>query len=100
MSPAGGLLVKRGVSVLLFLGIWFAPVPAGLTREAWHLFAIFVSAIVSVILAAFPLLTAAMLAVALTVVTGTVAACQGLRGLRQRQRAPRRGGLHRGARGW
>ena len=37
MSLAGaarGLLVKRGVSLLLFLGIWFTPVPAGLTRAA------------------------------------------------------------------
>jgi len=67
-----GLLVRRGVTLALALGIWFTPVPAGLTREAWHLFAIFASAIVSVILAAFPLLTAAMLAVA--AVNTTVAA--------------------------
>jgi DASS family divalent anion:Na+ symporter len=80
VGAARGLLVKRGVSLLLFLGIWFTPVPAGLTREAWHLFAIFVSAIVSVILAAFPLLTAAMLAVALTVITGTVAPAKAFAG--------------------
>ncbi len=56
----------------LALGIWLTPVPAGLTNEAWHLFAIFSAAILSVILNAFPLLTAAMLAVAASVLTRTV----------------------------
>ena len=54
------------------LGIWLTPVPAGLTVEAWHLFAIFAAAILSVILNAFPLLTAAMLAVAAAVLTRAV----------------------------
>jgi DASS family divalent anion:Na+ symporter len=75
-----GLLVKRGVTFALALGIWFIPVPAGLTREAWHLFAIFVAAIVSVILAAFPLLTAAMLAIAAAVMTGTVSPAKAFAG--------------------
>ena len=43
ISP--GLLVKRAVPFALALGIWFAPVPAGLTAPAWHLFAVFVAAI-------------------------------------------------------
>ena len=67
-----GVLAKRAATVALGLGIWLAPVPEGLTREAWHLFAIFAAAIASVILAAFPLLTAAVLAVAVAVLTGTV----------------------------
>src|SRR4029450_13823894 len=54
--------------------------PAGLTREAWHLFAIFVAAIVSVILAAFPLLTAAMLAIAAAGMTGTSPPAKALAG--------------------
>ena len=45
---------------------------AGLTSQAWHLFAIFATAIFSVIVNAFPLLTAAMLAVAAAVLTDTV----------------------------
>src|SRR4029434_1762422 len=44
----------------------------GLTAQAWHLFAIFAAAIVSIILAAFPLLTAAMLAAGAAVLTGTI----------------------------
>jgi len=63
----------RRIGVLaLVLGIWFTPVPAGLTSPAWHLFAVFAGAIVSVLLGAFPLLTSSMLAVAVVVLTGTV----------------------------
>src|SRR5262249_61565276 len=51
---------------------WSSPVPAGLSREAWHLFAVFAAAIFSVIVNAFPLLTAALLAVGTVVLTGTV----------------------------
>lgn len=59
-------------TLLLAIGIWFAPIPEGLTREAWHLFAIFAAAIFSVIINALPLLTAALLAGATAVLTGTL----------------------------
>ena len=65
-------LIKQVLSFALALGIWFTPIPAGLTGEAWHLFAIFAAAIFSVIVNAFPLLTASLLAVAAAVLTGTV----------------------------
>jgi divalent anion:Na+ symporter, DASS family len=65
-------LIKQGLTFALALGIWLAPIPEGLTAEAWHLFAIFAAAILSVILNAFPLLTAAMLAVAAAVLTRAV----------------------------
>ncbi len=66
-------LLARGAALAVALGIWFAPVPEGLTPRAWHLFAIFGAAIFSVIVNAFPLLTAAMLALAAAVLSGTVA---------------------------
>ncbi len=69
-SPA--LMLKRALPFALALGIWFAPVPAGLTAPAWHLFAVFVAAIASVLVGAFPLLTSTMLAVAAVVLTGTI----------------------------
>jgi DASS family divalent anion:Na+ symporter len=72
-NPAGGKLLVRGISLAVAVGIWFAPVPEGLTPEAWHLFAIFGATILSVILTAFPLLTAAMIALAVAVLSGTVA---------------------------
>ena len=77
---APGLLVKRAVPFVLALGIWFSPVPAGLTAPAWHLFAVFVAAIVSVLLAAFPLLTSSMLAVGAVVLTGTITPAQAYSG--------------------
>ena len=64
--------IKRATPFALALGIWFSPVPAGLTAPAWHLFAVFAAAIVSVLINAFPLLTASMLAVGAIVLTGTV----------------------------
>jgi divalent anion:Na+ symporter, DASS family len=73
-APSAGLrkLGKQAISFTLALGIWFAPIPAGLTSEAWHLFAVFAAAIFSVIVNAFPLLTASLLAVGAVVLTGTV----------------------------
>jgi divalent anion:Na+ symporter, DASS family len=65
-------LCKQALSSAIAIGIWFTPVPAGLTREAWHLFAVFAAAIFSVIVNAFPLLTASLLAVGAVVLTGTV----------------------------
>jgi len=65
-------LVKQALPFALALGIWFTPIPSGLTSEAWHLFAIFSAAIFSVILNAFPLLTSSLIAVAAVVLTGTV----------------------------
>jgi divalent anion:Na+ symporter, DASS family len=73
-------LSKQALSVVLVLGIWFSPIPAGLTSEAWHLFAVFAGAIFSVIVNAFPLLTASLLAVAAVVLTGTVDAAKAFAG--------------------
>ena len=65
-------LGKQALSFTIAIGIWFAPIPAGLTAEAWHLFAVFAAAIFSVIVNAFPLLTASLLAAGAVVLTGTV----------------------------
>jgi DASS family divalent anion:Na+ symporter len=67
-----GTMAKRAAPFALALGIWFSPVPGGLTEPAWHLFAVFVSAIAAVLLGAFPLLTSTMLAVAAVVLTGVL----------------------------
>lgn len=73
-APATGFrsLLKPVLPFALALGIWFSPTPAGLTKESWHLFAIFLSAIFAVILNSFPLLTASVLAVSAAVLTRTV----------------------------
>ena len=64
--------LMRAIPFVLAIGIWLWPIPAGLTREAWHLFAVFAAAIVAVIFNSFPLLTASLLAVSAAVLTGTV----------------------------
>jgi divalent anion:Na+ symporter, DASS family len=74
------LLLKRSVPFAIGIGIWFAPVPAGLTAQAWHLFAVFVAAIASVLIGAFPILTDSMIAVGTVVLTGTITPAQAFSG--------------------
>src|SRR5262245_26314882 len=79
MSSAG-LWLRRTVPFVLAIVIWFAPVPAGLTTPAWHLFAVFVAAITAVLDGALPLLTSTMLAAAAVVMTGTISAAKAFAG--------------------
>lgn len=73
---AAKMLLRKYFKIIaafsLAIGIWFAPIPEGLTREAWHLFAIFAAAIFAVIINALPLLTSALLAGAVAVLTETL----------------------------
>jgi DASS family divalent anion:Na+ symporter len=78
MAP--GLLLKRAAPFAIAGAIWFAPVPAGLTAPAWHLFAVFIAAIACVLLGSFPLLTASMIAVGVVVLTGTLTPAQAFSG--------------------
>src|SRR6478735_6164782 len=75
-----GLNRKQAVPFVIAIGIWFCPIPAGLTAPAWHLFAVFAAAIASVLIGAFPLLTASMLAVGAIVLTGTITPVQAYSG--------------------
>ena len=54
------------------LAIWFSPTPEGLETQAWHLFAIFISAIFAVILKAMPIFTSSIVALAIVVLSGTL----------------------------
>ena len=67
-----GLIAKRAAVVAAALTLWHWPVPAGLTAESWHLFALFACAILSVLLGAFPLVTASLLASSAVVLSGTL----------------------------
>ncbi|PHR55479.1 MAG: oxidoreductase [Arcobacter sp.] len=60
--------------------IWFAPVPEGLTSQAWHLFAVFITAIIAVIAKAMPIFTSSILALAVVVLTGTLTTKQAYSG--------------------
>ena len=69
-APAGrSPWIARLAVLALALAIWFVPPPEGLTLPAWRLFAIFIAAIVSVIIGAFPILTASVFAAAGAVLT-------------------------------
>ena len=72
--------VRQAIPFVLAATIWFSPVPQGLTEPAWRLFAVFVSAIASVLVGAFPLLTCTMLAVGGVVLTGTVSPAKAFSG--------------------
>jgi DASS family divalent anion:Na+ symporter len=73
-DPRLGLILKRVFPLVMASGIWFSPVPAGLTPQSWHLFAIFATAIVSVLLSLYTLLTSTMLAAGAVVLTNTISA--------------------------
>jgi len=84
-EPAAGSsnlsqMLKRLFPFVMATAIWFAPVPAGLTPQAWHLFAVFITAIVSVLLGLFPLLTSTMLAAGAVVLTNTVSPAKAFAG--------------------
>ena len=69
MSAVAKAWVSRGATIALGAVIWLWPVPEGLTAPAWRLFAIFAATIFSVIVGAFPILTASVLAVAVCVLS-------------------------------
>jgi DASS family divalent anion:Na+ symporter len=73
-TPPGSVrdLGMKVAALFLALAIWFWPVPQGLTAQAWHLFALFAASIFAVVVGAFPILTSAMLALAASVLTGTL----------------------------
>ena len=80
--PAGmwKLFAKRAFPFVLASAIWFSPVPAGLTPQAWHLFAVFATSIISVLIGIYPLLTSTMLAAGAVVLTNTVSPAKAFAG--------------------
>jgi len=66
--------LARAIALAVALAIWFIPPPGQLTAQAWHLFAIFAATIFSVVIGAFPILTASVLAIAAAVLSGTLSA--------------------------
>ncbi|MCG8538997.1 MAG: anion permease [Clostridia bacterium] len=65
---------------LIGLVIWIIPTPAGLDKQAWHLFAIFVATIAGFILKPMPMGSIAILAITLTALTGTLTIKEALSG--------------------
>lgn len=65
-----------GISVALGVIVWFLPTPSGITAQAWHLLAIFVSTIVGIITQPLPLGAVAMLGLGAAMVTKTLTFAQ------------------------
>jgi DASS family divalent anion:Na+ symporter len=63
-------LIARSATLLLVAALWWTPPPHDVTLQAWRLFAVFTSAIFSVVVGALSILTASVLAVAASVLTG------------------------------
>lgn len=74
------LSAARMATLAIALAIWFGPVPEGLTLQTWRLFALFAASIFSVVVGAFPILTAALLALAAAVLTGVLPAASAYSG--------------------
>ncbi len=61
------------LTLIVGLGIWFAPVPEGVKPNAWHLLAIFIATIVGIISKAAPMGSMAMIGITLCAVTQVLA---------------------------
>ncbi len=70
------LFLTRLISIAIIFSLWFTPPPAGITVQAWHLFAIFVTTIISVVIGALPIFVAAIFAGSATILTGTLTAAK------------------------
>jgi DASS family divalent anion:Na+ symporter len=69
-GPSRRVLARRLAVVGVAVAVWFVPAPDGLTTTAWRLFAVFAAAIASVVIGAFPILTASVLAISAAVLSG------------------------------
>ncbi|NND32058.1 MAG: DASS family sodium-coupled anion symporter [Saprospiraceae bacterium] len=65
-------MIKKILVVLTGIVIWFVPPVWDISTQAWHLFAVFFSTILAVLINAFPILLASLFALASVVLTGTL----------------------------
>ena len=72
--------ILRGITILFGIGVWYCPIPWDITTDAWHLFAIFITAIVGVLLEAFSIFTASVIALVAVVLLRVVPAEQAFSG--------------------
>jgi len=65
--------LPRVIIMFIFFGIlWFLPEPPNVTPQAWHLFAIFITAILAVVVGAVPIITTAIIAVVVAIFLGVL----------------------------
>lgn len=69
-APGRRSLVAQIATVALVAGLWWTSPPSELTVQTWRLFTVFAAAIFAVVAGALPILTASVLALAASVLTG------------------------------
>ena len=72
--------VRLAVVIGIGLVIWLLPAPAGVTQQAWHLFAIFVATIVGIMLQPLPMGAVAVCGIAAVTLSGTLELGEALSG--------------------
>src|SRR5689334_9845849 len=76
-----GVRVGRLIAtVLTAVAIWYLPIPAGIAHKAWHLFAIFVSTILGLILQPLPMGAVVLTGVIASALTETLSVGDALNG--------------------
>ena len=70
--PIETRLIRWAIVLLAGLGVLLIPVPAGITKQSWHLFAIFISTIVGSIVRPVPGGAMVLIGVAALALTGTL----------------------------
>lgn len=71
---------RAAIPLVLGLGIWFIPTPAGLTAQAWHLFALLVAIISGFIVQPVPIGAVAIIGLTVTALTHTLSMSEALSG--------------------
>lgn len=66
-------LMRLWVCVVVGLALWFAPTPAGLTPQGWHVFGIFATTILSFILRPLPMGACVLVGLLVLAATGELA---------------------------
>ena len=64
--------IKRIITLIIGIIIWHLPIPWDLSPDAWHLFAIFITAIIGVLIDALSIFTASVLALVAVVIFGVL----------------------------
>lgn len=68
--------MQKSARIILLLTfaliLWFLPPPLHLSLNVWHLFTIFITAIVAILFNLIPIITAALIALAMSVLSGVI----------------------------
>jgi DASS family divalent anion:Na+ symporter len=70
--PKQKLMIKRIAIILFGIILWFLPHPEAIDPQAWHLFAIFITAIFAVVFNVFHVLLSSVFALVVTILTGVL----------------------------